>query len=259
MDLDYAIHSDFLIHWTGRDIDERLDPDWYTHPRKRMRDQTADAYISRLRDILKHGLWMTEEAEVTLSDIAIPATPRTCFTELKVSLSMRHAHRYGRLGIGVKRPYLFTRLGRPLIYYGYHNQRNKDIFLDACARDLRNKSLLNFFEPMNSSQTLNYDFYGESEWRIIYIEDLLSSGLIVDPRVIGNAETNEYFGSLNHVQQQKLRYLISLDGWFSMLIYPSLAVKNKSQQDESTLIRQFITEIKERDDHGNRVESNNRQ
>jgi len=48
-----------------------------------------------------------------------------------------------------------------------------DKFLEACAKELQNKDLLSFFKPMNSSETLNYDFYGESEWRIIYFEELL--------------------------------------------------------------------------------------
>ena len=29
MNFDYAIHSDFLIHWTGKDIDEEYDKNWY--------------------------------------------------------------------------------------------------------------------------------------------------------------------------------------------------------------------------------------
>lgn len=261
MDYDYAIHSDFLIHWTGKDIDEQYDSDWYTNPKK-MRDEVTEQYIDRLRGILTFGLWMTEEPEITLfssrGDITIPATPRICFTELKISLSMRHAHRYGRLGIGVKRPYLLTRFGRPLIYYGYHNQRSEDVFLNACARDLNNKLLLNFFKPMNSSQTLNYDFYGESEWRIIFFEDLISRGLIIDPRDKRNIRANSYFESLTDAQQQKLKYLIPLDGWFAMLIYPSLEVKNRSQQDVSdSSIKHLIAELKDRDDHGNRVESRN--
>ena len=50
-----------------------------------------------------------------------------------------------------------------------------------------------------------------------------------------------------------------LDGWFAMLIYPSLGVKNHAQQAESSLITEQILRIKnKRNDHGNRVEHGNR-
>jgi hypothetical protein len=102
---DYAIHSDFLIHWTGKDLDEELQPDWYEgYHYSKTEPKADDRYLHRLRDILTHGLWMTQEGErkfrVGSSKIAIPAVPKCCFTELKLSESRRHAARYGRLGIG---------------------------------------------------------------------------------------------------------------------------------------------------------------
>jgi len=110
---------------------------------------------------------MTEEQEIKLTcggdTVVIPPTPKVCFTELKLSESRRHAQQYGRLGIGVKRPFLFRRSGRPLLYYGFHEWTKNDRFLEACAKELQNKDLLNFFKPMNSSAILNYDFYSESE------------------------------------------------------------------------------------------------
>jgi len=42
-----------------------------------------------------------------------------------------------------------------------------------------------------------------------------------------------------------------------MIIYPSLDVKNKAQQDDSTGIKQQIKRIKDLDDQGNRVENKN--
>ena len=58
--------------------------------------------------------------------------------------------------------------------------------------------------------------------------------------------------------KDKLRYLIPLDGWFAMIIYPSLKVKNKAQQDGSTTgIKQQIKRIKDLKDDGNRVEGKN--
>jgi hypothetical protein len=56
-----TIHSDFLIHWTGCDIDKKLDPHWNaSNASTRMRDNVVEAYIDRLKNILKFGFWMTK-------------------------------------------------------------------------------------------------------------------------------------------------------------------------------------------------------
>ncbi len=264
MNFDYAVHSDFLIHWTGKDIDYLYDKQWYKSDKSKTNKNcdVCGRYIKRLHDTLKYGLWMTVEEKNPLCfgniSISIPNTPQTCFTELKVSESRKHAKRYGRLGIGVKRPFVFKRFGRPLIYYGFHERLKNDKFLEACSADLNEKELLNFFKPMNSSDILNYDFYGESEWRIIYFQELLSKRLIVDPKDPKNTDEYNYFCSLTTAEQNKLKYLIPLDGWFAMIIYPSLDVKNKAQQDEKNNIQAEIKRIKNLSDDGNRVEGSNR-
>jgi hypothetical protein len=261
--VDYAIHLDFLVHWTGKDLDAKYDPDWYTSDKSviKKESQLSLAYIERLYNILKYGLWLTEAPEklqVEGNEIELPSTPKLCFTELKLSESRTHAKRYGRLGIGVKRPYLFFRFGRPLAYFGYHIQIQNDPFLKACVNDFKDKSLLNFFKPMNSSSTLNYDLYSESEWRIVFIQDLLNKQLLIDPRDEKNVSEHAFFKSLSTPEQEKLKYLVPLDGWFTLVIYPSLGVKNKAQQDESTRIRDEIARIKSNpEDHGNRVEGGN--
>src|SRR5690348_12184898 len=99
---DYAVHSDYLIHWTGKDIDDEHDPNWYDdHHHSKTGPVATSCYLRRLQDILTYGLWMTYEGErkfpVGSSEITIPATARCCFTELKLSESRRHAARYGRL------------------------------------------------------------------------------------------------------------------------------------------------------------------
>ena len=146
MNFDYAIHSAFLIHWTGKkDIDDEYHKKWYECNKSKTTKKVTDLYIKRLYDILKYGLWMTEENSETLhfnsTSIAIPKTPKTCFTELRLSESRKHAKRYGRLGIGVKRPFLFDRLGRPVIYY-HHRRLSSDVFLKDCAMNLSNKYLI---------------------------------------------------------------------------------------------------------------------
>src|SRR5262245_28494567 len=108
---DYAIHSDFLVHWTGKDIDTKHHADWHDDYYSKTNDQVTQLYLHRLRDILTYGLWMSDEGErkfqVGSSKIVIPPTPQCCFTELKLSESRKHASLYGRLGIGVKRPFAF--------------------------------------------------------------------------------------------------------------------------------------------------------
>lgn len=260
---DYAIHSDFLIHWTGKDIDSKYDPHWYDCDKSKTdkANDVADTYIKRLVDALRFGLWMTSETEAPLclngSTFAIPAVPKTCFTELKVSESRRHARHYGRLGIGVKRPFVFTRFGRPVVYYGFSRNTAKDVFLAQCASDLADKSLLNFFRPMNSSAVLDYDLYAESEWRILYRDELLSKRLVVDPRDPANTKEHAYFMGLTAKEQDKLHYLVPLDGWLAMVIYPSLDVKNEAQQNTVNGVRKEIERIKSQTDHGNRVERGN--
>src|SRR5262245_45399595 len=133
MTFDYAVHSDYLIHWTGRDIEG--DSKWRETHQSKTNDVAEAAYLDRLYNILRHGLWMTEEADCEVCPgVTIPATPKCCFTELKLSESRRHAGQYGRLGIGVKRPFVFDRFGRPLAYFGFNTITN-DKFLRACANE----------------------------------------------------------------------------------------------------------------------------
>lgn len=267
MNFDYAIHSDFLIHWTGKDIDER-DKDKNLNWCKPDKDKSkttkneTDKYIERLNDILQFGLWMTEETKedkdslsIAGKSVSIPRIPKTCFTELKLSESRKHAKQYGRLGIGVKRYFLFDRWGRPLIYY----RRNvSDKFLEGCWSNLKDMKLLNFFKRMNrSDDDLTYDLYAESEWRILFFKELLEKELIIDPQDTQNKKGNSYFMELSPEEQAKLKYLIPLNGWFAMIIYPSLDVKNKAQQDDSTGIKQQIERIKNLKDHANKVEGKN--
>jgi hypothetical protein len=163
MSYDYAVHSDFLVHWSGKDIDADRQRMWEDGNHRSETDPDVDdRYLCRLRDILTYGLWMTDEGErrfgVGPKEITIPSISKCCFTELKLSESRRHAVRYGRLGIGVKRPFVFQRLGRPMAYFGFGEQSNADRFLAACSQELRDPTLLNFFKPMNSdSSRLTYE------------------------------------------------------------------------------------------------------
>jgi len=78
--------------------------------------------------------------------------------------------------------------------------------------------------------------------------------LIVNPRDNANEKQHAYFESLTHAQQKRLRYLIPLDGWFAVIIYPSALEKNRAQWGEYG-IKEQMTRIKTNpSDHGNLVE-----
>ena len=246
---DIAVHSDILVHWTGNDIEKE----------KEGKDK-EEAYIQRLRDILCYGLWMTNQTfeGPRTGTAVIPQTPCLCFTELKLSESGPHAKKYGKLGIGVKRPFLFTREGRPVVYYGFSDDSPRDILLMTCMKELKelpHKRLMHFFKPMNSERTpLNYDFYSESEWRIVFHDGLITQNQVRDPS--SDRKLAKYVAGLPDKQRQRLRYLVPLDGWFAVIIYPSIDIKNRAQRD--TQIRKQIKRLKvPKSDHGNRVEKGN--
>lgn len=189
--------------------------------------------------------------------------PCTCFTELKLSESRKHARRYGRLGIGLKRGFVFARHGRPVAYFpSAHDMEwvRKDMFLRECAGKIE-PQMMHFFQPMNSEDKLNYDLYSESEWRIVFRKEMLGrskSGEVdraVDPRD-PNSESSSYLQSLGLDRQSKLKYLVPVDGWLAVIIYPSLAIKAMAW--ESQAVRELIRSIKANQcNRPNRVERGN--
>lgn len=258
MSFDYMVHSDFLIHWTGKDIDKENDKNWHLKLKTEISDKTAEEYLERLRNILKHGLWMTEEGVDHELAKEIPNTSRTCFTELKLSESRKHAKAYGRLGIGVKRCFVSHRGGRPLVYYNTDRKnekdiKEKDIFLQEILGFYKAKmtegseglALLNFFKPMHAKKdkfnntNLNYAYFDESEWRILYSKDCEDKKEIVDPKCKENDEEFTYRNTLESEDQGKLKYLLPLKGWLAMIIYPANEVKKRVH--ESKEIQELIT------------------
>ncbi|GAG04366.1 unnamed protein product, partial [marine sediment metagenome] len=98
-----------------------------------------------------------------------------------------------------------------------------------------------------------YDLLDESEWRIIYSESIREK--IEKFKIKNNknkdilklfrkpCETKGFQDYLEkHNIEEKPEYLIRLDRWFAMIIYPSLKVKVKSEA--CSKIRGLIEEIK---------------
>lgn len=261
---DYNIHSDILIHWTGKDLDCSFDSKWGGQDKSLTRHlpHIEDLYLERLYNILKYGIWLTIEPSKTYpmeptGSITLPSVNRVSFTELKVSQSRIHAKAYGRLGIGVKRPFVFERGGRPLSYFGYSSILPYDKFFNHCLNTFEDKSFLQFFKPMNSTDTLDYDFYSESEWRIIENESLVKQNKILDPSDIKNEDENSFYNSLSMKERDILKFLLPLDGWLSLIILPSITIKNKLNDPNHPIgskIKSEIKRIKTTRCHANRVE-----
>jgi hypothetical protein len=254
------VHSDFLIHWTGKDIDHKYDQDWIHKSSSITSEHATEAYLVRLKGILKFGLWMTKdekERTVQIGGKAFkrPCPARTCFTELKLSTARSHAARYGRLGIGFKRLFLVKRLGGPMMYY--QNKAQVHFFFPPFLSGGRTEFTDDdfsacFLKPMVeelSQVTFVYTHYDESEWRIIYSTE-------IECKLNNSHQTaTEYFRRTTGIDEKEFttatgadpggipEFLIPVkDQWFSMIIYPSLSVKVEAEAD--TEIRRLLGEAK---------------
>ena len=272
------IHSDFIIHWTGWDIDNDYDQSWDKKNSSITNKKVTELYIERLKGILKFGLWMTidekdKEIKINNEQIKCPSVSRTCFTELKLSEVRTHAKKFGRLGIGFKRFFLFDRLGSPMIYY--HPTRKTWLFppfLPAKSKsEFKDKTIEeNFFffscflKPMaerhdDGSSSWIYTFYDESEWRIIYSDDIKKllekngqekiTKYFNKPCDLNEKEFKEFKEIVENQKPKKdAQFLIPLSinnkpsDWFSMIIYPSLRVRVEAENDDE--IRLLIEKLK---------------
>jgi hypothetical protein len=100
-----TLRSDFIVHWTGRRIEEK----YQYNP-----EAKCEKYVKRLRDILREGLRMKiVEEQVHQIQYSIPMT---CFTEIKLSAIHKHTERYGCLRFGFTRSFVMKLLGAPVQY-----------------------------------------------------------------------------------------------------------------------------------------------
>jgi hypothetical protein len=114
--------------------------------------------------------------------------------------------------------------------------------------------LLCFAKRMCSSNNhpLEYDQFAESEWRIVFSENI-KNGLakrrrddiakrFVNPQTTCDTEVSDYYRGIEG--DMKPVYLLPLDCWLSMIIYPSPQVKNAAREDKE--IQRLIAEVKAR-------------
>ena len=108
-----TLRSDFLIHWTGKDIHTNY---------KNLSDCQRNTYVERLCSTLTgdyKGLWVKEVCEKIYASghRGIPRKwPLTSFTEIKLSQVHKHTERYGCLGFGFSRGFVLKRYGAPVQY-----------------------------------------------------------------------------------------------------------------------------------------------
>jgi hypothetical protein len=164
-----GIHSKFLVHWTGKDIEDQDRPV----------TEKSRLYIERLKDDLGKGLFTRRTSEDSIRYWKIKNLVRICFTEIRLSQAQIHANRYGKLGIGFTRDFIMKKGGRPVIYVTYDEKCN-DCLLEDSIRIVHQKSNDNseihqsakwiMAHVKRMSNENGYDFYEEMEWRLVYDE-----------------------------------------------------------------------------------------
>jgi len=192
-----TLRSDFLIHWTGKDIQTNY---------KDLNDVQRDKYISRLRSTLKedtNGLWMNKPKKLESTGghdetlLTYGTLPMTCFTEIRLSDVYKHTKLYSCLGFGFNRKFVIERSGSPVQYVpgsdDYSGSEDSDIIGNIMKltdkirymnpRYPENKSRLtpeqfneikyalyfnsSFMKKMSRTPN-DYQYLDEAEWRIVY-------------------------------------------------------------------------------------------
>ena len=163
------IHSKFLIHWTGKDIEDK----------NCLVTEKSGMYVERLKDDLEKGLFTKRTSEDSIRQWKIKNLVRICFTEIRLSQAQTHAKRYGKLGIGFTPDFIMNKGGRPVIYIPY-NAKNDGRLLEDSIRNVYEKSKDNAEINRSSKWIMAHvkrmsngrdeDYYEEMEWRLVYDE-----------------------------------------------------------------------------------------
>lgn len=250
--------SSYLIHWTGKDIDQKED------------SERNHAYIKRFIDTLNTGLWMTKPIEMLVSknNVFSYQLPTTCFTENLITRSSNHRINYGHLGFGFTRKWVLENSGNPVLYV---RQNNEDRVLQtiggilkridfcdsiysiliqgesgAIVVKLRNEldeirllfqNICSIVKPMSNFNKDDFEYLVESEWRVIhnpYIEPKLQNGLIGNiPGINTNSskQLNESWQTPKRIKKNEGNtpefYLTFQPDDLEIVIFPNDIVRNK--------------------------------
>lgn len=165
-----GIHSETLVHWTGKTDFE--DQGFADHVK-------ALKYVERLKDDYQNGLYVKRtEEEATLRGMIIKRFFRICFTEIRLSQAKTHADLYGKLGIGFTRDFIMNKGGRPVIYVPF----DADICLmedslrsayekSAGNEDVHKELLWLLAHVKRMSDERKREYYEEMEWRLLFHKD----------------------------------------------------------------------------------------
>ena len=171
-----AIHSKFVVHWTGNDFHRRN-----TAITARIREQ----YVERLRDDCLNGLFMKPGEETIHGSNGTSLTAwisRVCFTEVRLSQAEDHARLYGMLGIGFHRDFALSREGNPVLYV---QNGEKGVLIENLVKvreflETENAAMLanlevvlGYLKNMSHQNASDLEFYEEMEWRILHLDRLM--------------------------------------------------------------------------------------
>jgi len=113
------------------------------------------------------------------------SNPMVCFTEVRLTQSREHTSKYGLLGLGFSREFLIARDGLPVIYL---RNGQRDLFTSVLhqiwqylPKDKQPGLGFNVFgglcKGMSNSDTDDFEYLHESEWRIVHNDYLTATGL----------------------------------------------------------------------------------
>jgi len=185
------MRSNFLVHWTGKDLFTTKMPSDLASIEASVQNQ----FVDRLASIVTDGLWMTTPLEsfrgAGTSRVKYEV-PLVCFTEVRLSQAYEHSQRYGLLGVVVDRKFVLDRYGLPVFYVRNHENeravaRVADVWegiLGPPANGPRYDPkvafnyIVSFMKNMSSENADDFHFLDEHEWRIVANHELAAAGLI---------------------------------------------------------------------------------
>jgi hypothetical protein len=156
------VHRKQLYYWLGYHIDYPT-PD---SKQVKLDDAVRSKYVDALKRSLTQGLWVkTPGTPDRLGNVPGGThfqvhRPIACFTEWQVNESLAHTTRYGRMGLGFPRDFVFKRGGHPIVYVkGIHSgdQYTKNmITLRDFLKDSRLEELFDADELEGHQRRLDY-------------------------------------------------------------------------------------------------------